>query len=483
MNEDKVFENLLKKIDQYFFSQKNGKFLDYHNPQELRALLDLERPGKTGDWQEIFDWVDKYLSYSAKTNHPMFVNRMWVGANLPSIVGEMVTAVTNTSACTYESAPVSTLMERYMIGKMLEIAGFRNGEGQMTTGSSNANMIAMMTARNLADISIKKQGLFGQKKLFALVGADAHYSMDRAANILGLGADQLIKIELDQYGAMIPAALERTLGEIVAGGGRPFFAVATAGTTVRGGYDSIPALLALRRKYGFWLHVDGAWGGAAVFSPRLRARYLPGLEEADSFTFDFHKMLGSALMCNVLLMNGRSDAFARVLSAGDGSYLFRNESVDGSEDLGPISLQCGRRVDSLKWFLDWKFFGREGLARRVEKNLELCEYAEEVVNASDELELVVPRTSFNVCFRFKVPEAESNSFNLALRTALHREGASLVGVGYIDGRLAMRLLVTNPASEKSDVDAFFASLIEKGRQLLKEKPLPAMVGGFCPVSP
>lgn len=467
MNENTVLENLLKIVEQYHSSQGNGKFLDYYSPDELRRILDLDRPAKNGDWQEIFGWVEKYLAYSVKTNHPMFVNRMWVGANLPAIVGEIVAAVTNTSACTYESAPVSTLMEKYMIGQMLDMAGFKNGEGQMTTGSSNANMIAMMTARNLANLSIKQSGLFGQQKLFAFVGADAHYSMDRAANILGIGADQLIKVPLDPLGAMIPAELERGVERVLASGGKPFFAVATAGTTVRGGFDSIEALLALREKYGFWLHVDGAWGGVAVLSRRLREQYLSGLEEADSFTCDFHKMLGSTLMCNILLINRRSDALGTVLTAGDGSYLFRNENTDGMEDLGPFSLQCGRRVDSLKWFLDWKFFGREGLARRVEKNLDLCKYAEEVVRASEHLELVVPRTSFNVCFRFKVPEEESNSFNLALRTGLYRQGTSLVGLAYLDTKLVMRLLVTNPAAEKADIDRFFGDLIAKGRELLQ----------------
>jgi glutamate/tyrosine decarboxylase-like PLP-dependent enzyme len=467
MNENTVLENLLNIVEQYHSSQGNGKFLDYHSPDELRRILDLERPAQKGDWQEIFGWVEKYLAYSVKTNHPMFVNRMWVGANLPAIVGEIVAAVTNTSACTYESAPVSTLMERYMIGQMLDLAGFKNGEGQMTTGSSNANMIAMMTARNLANLSIKQSGLFGQQKLFAFVGADSHYSMDRAANILGIGADQLIKVPLDPLGAMIPAELERAVERVLASGGKPFFAVATAGTTVRGGFDSIEALLALREKYGFWLHVDGAWGGVAVLSRRLREQYLRGLEEADSFTCDFHKMLGSTLMCNILLINKRSDALGTVLTAGDGSYLFRNENIDGMEDLGAFSLQCGRRVDSLKWFLDWKFFGREGLARRVEKNLDLCRYAEEAVRASEYLELVVPRTSFNVCFRFKVPEEESNSFNLALRTGLYREGTSLVGLAYLDTRLVMRLLVTNPAAEKADIDKFFGDLIAKGRELLQ----------------
>ncbi|BCL59559.1 hypothetical protein DGMP_02520 [Desulfomarina profundi] len=86
--------------------------------------------------------------------------------------------------------------------------------------------------------------------------------------------------------------LERRLDAVVAEDGIPFFVAATAGTTVRGAYDPIEPLLKLRDKYQFWLHVDGAWGGAAVMSEKLRKQYLSGLECADSFTWDFHKMLG-----------------------------------------------------------------------------------------------------------------------------------------------------------------------------------------------
>lgn len=465
MDDQKVFAHLFKIVDEYFARKRSGQFLDYHTPSDLREILGLERLGKTGDWQEIFDWVEKYLAYSVKTHHPLFVNRMWVGANLPSIVGEMITALTNASACTFESAPVSTLMEKYMIGEMLDLVGFTSGEGQMTTGSSNANMIAMMAARNAANLSIKQAGLFGQRKLFAFVGADAHYSMDRAVNILGIGADQLIKVPLDSMGAMIPLELERAINRVVESGGVPFFVAATAGTTVRGSYDPIDALLPLRASHGFWLHVDGAWGGSAVLSPRLRQLYLRGLSEADSFTWDFHKMLGSTLMCNILLINKRPQSLAYALSAGDDSYLFRSENIGDIEDLGPSSLQCGRRVDSLKWFLDWKFFGREGLAARVEKSLNLCAYAETVISQSAELEMVVPRTSFNVCFRFKVAEEESNAFNLALRTRLYEEGITLVGVAYIEGKLVMRLLVINPETVAADLDTFFQHVIAKGREL------------------
>jgi glutamate/tyrosine decarboxylase-like PLP-dependent enzyme len=468
MNDQQVFAHLLKIIEEYSAGQRDGKFLDYHSPADLRGILGLEQPGKTGDWQEIFSWIEKYLAYSVKTNHPLFVNRMWVGANLPAIVGETITALTNASACTFESAPVSTLMEKYMIKEMLDLVGFKNGEGQMTTGSSNANMIAMMVARNSANPSMKQAGLFGQQKLFAFVGADAHYSMDRAVNTLGIGVDQLIKVPLDPLGAMLPAELERAINRVVESGGLPFFVAATAGTTVRGGYDPIDALLPLRDTYGFWLHVDGAWGGSAVLSPRLQHQYLQGLSETDSFTWDFHKMLGSTLMCNILLINNRKQALASALSAGDGSYLFRNENAEEMEDLGPASLQCGRRVDSLKWFLDWKFYGRAGLAARVEKSLELCAYAEEVIHRSPDLELVVPRTSFNICFRFRVAEEESNAFNLALRTSLYEEGTTLVGIAYIEGKLVMRLLVINPAAERADLDTFFHLLIAKGRELRQD---------------
>lgn len=469
MDDNEVFEQLMIVVQNYYTSRRSGKFLEYKSPVELGRILELDKSAEPGDWQEIFQWVEKYFAYSIKSHHPSFVNRMWVGANLPSIVGEIVAAVSNTSACTYESAPVSTLMEKYMISQMLDLVGFVKGEGQMTTGSSNANMIAMMAARNMTNSAVKKAGLFGQQELFAFVGANAHYSMDKAANILGIGIDHLIKVPHNVRGEMKMDELERALSQVKASGGTLFFVAATAGTTVRGSYDSIEQLLELRKKYHFWLHVDGAWGGAAVMSKKLRNKYLKGLEYVDSFTCDFHKMLGASLMCNILLINNRSHTLGTVLAAGDGSYLFRDEQNNEVEDFGTASLQCGRRVDSLKWFLDWKFFGREGFGKRIERYHELCEFAEEWIEQSEDLEMVVPRTSFNVCFRFKVTGGGSNSFNLALRTRLYQEGTSLVGIAYIEGDLFLRLLITNPVADRSDIESFFQSLIETGRIILKER--------------
>ncbi len=470
IEQEQIFARLLAMLTQYCQGQTAGPLVEYLNPEVLRQRLELDDQDAAGDWDRLFAWVERYLVYAVKTSHPGYLNRMWAGANLPSVIGEMVAAVANTSACTFETAPVSTLMEKYMLQTMLDLVGFKHGVGQMTTGSSNANMIAMMAARNTIDSRIKQWGLFGRPDMFAFVNADAHYSMDRAANILGLGTGHLVKVEVDNHGRMNPGALEARLHEVVMAGGLPFFVAATAGTTVRGAYDELAPLLVLRDRYRFWLHVDGAWGGAVLFSPTLRRQFLNGLEQVDSFTLDFHKMLGTALMCNVLLFNNRPTLLREVCSAGDESYIFRAGTDGEVRDLGTLSLQCGRRVDSLKWFLDWKFFGQVGLAARVEGYLDLCRYAEEQVLRHPELEMVVPRESFNVCFRYRTPEQiDPAAFTVELRERMHRRGTHLVGTGFAGGQLALRLLITNIHVGRPEIDAFLEDVAATGRAMLTER--------------
>lgn len=468
MVEEEIFDRLVQIIKEYRLNQREKPLLEYHTPQELREYLNLDTKERHAEWDEVFHWIEKYLQYSVNTNHRGFVNRMWVGGNLPSILGEMITAVAHTSACTYESAPVSTVMEKYMLAKMLELVGFVNGEAQMTTGSSNANMIAMMAARNGALPVTREEGLFHQQEMFAFTSEDAHYSVDKAANILGLGTSHLIKVPVNSNGEMDLGILVEQMENVVEQGGLPFFVNCTAGTTVRGAYDNIEDLLNLREKYGFWLHVDGAWGGAVVVSNGLRKKYLKGLEAVDSFTWDFHKMLGTSLMCNVFLINNKPHVLGNTCSCGDESYIFHDEENNEVKDLGAVSLQCGRRVDSLKWFLDWKFFGQLEFARRVEYSLELCDYAETWVHNSEYLEMVHPRTSFNICFCFTCDKKISNDLNLAIRERLFKQGELLIGYAYKGTQLFLRLLLANSDLTSSDVDDLFTVLVETGKKLKKE---------------
>lgn len=268
---------------------------------------------------------------------------------------------------------------------------------------------------------------------------------------------------------MIPELLEQAIITVLANDGLPFFVAATLGTTVRGAYDPLLPILKMRKEYGFWLHGDGAWGGAAMMSDRLREQFMPGLHEIDSFTCDFHKMLGSSLMCNVLLINNSNQTFGTALTAGDGTYLFRGSDDNDVDNLGSVSLQCGRRVDSLKWFLDWKYYGKAGFGRRIENYLELCKYAEQRIDEIPELEMVTPRTSFNICFQYVVPQNLASDFNEKLRTCLYHRGITLIGLADVGSRRTLRLLIANTNVDKSSIDRFFEELVSTGRELALEE--------------
>lgn len=451
-------------MESFLTSDRGMPYSDRKEPEELSELLELDLERGIEDPETLKHWVETYFRYAVKTHHFGFNNRMWAGANISSIVGEIAAAVSQTDAGSYEAAPVSVLMEKYMIRQMLDLAGFSRGEGQMTTGSSNANMIAMMSARNLLSDHMKSSGLFGHQKLYAFVSSDAHYSLDKAVNILGIGLDQLVKIPVDDHGRMDPVMLQKEMDRVVSSGGKPFFVTATMGTTVRGAYDPLPELVKLREQYHFWLHADGAWGGAAIFSYRLKEKYLAGLEQADSFTMDFHKMPGTSLICNVLLFNNRPGIMDFVCNVGDKSYLHRKEREGEEYNPGAYSLQCGRRVDSLKWFLDWKFYKKEGFAGRIEKYHRLAELGEQIVRETEELEMVVPRESFNLCFRYNA-EGDKNSFNELLRKELHKRGITLIAQAFIAGDVSLRLLMTHKDMEEEHLRGLFRKIVSTGRSL------------------
>jgi sulfinoalanine decarboxylase len=459
MQQKHLLNKILQTLIEYT-NKKDKQKINYNSLTELENKLDLTKQDNLEDWDQLFVWVEKYLKYSIDTSNPNFVNRMWSGANLPSIIGEIITAFTNTSACTLETAPVATLMERYMIEQMLKIVGFKNGEGQMTTGSSNANMIAMMIARNKALKEVKKQGLFKQKTLFAIVSKDSHYSLDKAANILGIGTLNLIKIPTLKTGQMNTLILEKEIDKIKRQDGILFFVCATLGTTVLGAYDSIIELLKIKQKHNFWLHGDGAWGGSAIMSPYLKDKFLTGIEKLDSFTIDFHKMLGSNLICNFLLINHKK-LLLNSCSGGDNSYIFRSEE----NDLGVSSLQCGRRVDSLKAFLDWKFYQRKGFANRIENYYKLAKFAENFIEQSNELEMITKRVSFNVCFRFKTKDIDPDIFNKKLRNELYTKNGILLCLSYIDKKPLFRLLINNVYTNKEKLIQLFNSIIKTGMSL------------------
>jgi glutamate/tyrosine decarboxylase-like PLP-dependent enzyme len=461
MNRKDFFETLLGLIDRFVSESERGstRVSDYRDPGTLTELLRLDLPTVGRGESEVLAAADTYLNHCVRTAHPQFLNPLWGGFSLPGVAGELLSAASNTSMYTYEVAPVATLMEQKVVSTLLNMAGFGDGDGIFLTGGSNANLVAMLVARHHAFPAVRTHGWSqsaGQSPV-ALVSDQAHYSLGKAANVLGLGTANVIEVASDECGCMRPDSLDQAIRQAKLEGQTPFIVTATSGTTVLGAFDPIEPIAEICRKHGIWLHVDAAMGGPLLFSARHR-HLLRGLNRADSVAWDFHKLLGLPLTCSVILLN-QPHRLQPAVGSSDTEYLFHG-GRDSRFDLGEKSLQCGRRVDILKLWLAWQYHGTDGWQRHIDHLIDLAAYAESRVNESDLLALAAPRQSVSVCFQVKPPTGTSvNDFTVAVRERLHRTGRVLVNYARLkDSRTVIRLVVANGAATTADIDRFFDQL-------------------------
>jgi glutamate/tyrosine decarboxylase-like PLP-dependent enzyme len=467
MNNENLLDKSFKKIKHYIEKyDDDSATLKFKGPRELRETIDFKISEKGVSENEFLSLVDHYLDFSVRTGDKQFLNQLYSGFNLPAFIGEMLTIATNTSMSTYEVAPVATLIETEMINLMNRYAGYQYGDGIFVSGGSNGNLIAMFSARNRLLPESRFKGYDRNQKLKVFINEHAHYSFETAANLLGIGAENVVKVKADESGRMIASELEKDINRSLQKGEKPFFVVATCATTVLGSFDPVAEMADVCERYGIWLHADGAFGGSLLLSDQHR-HLLKDLEKTDSFVWDPHKIMNIPLICSALLVKEKGTLSHNITDI-DSGYLYHQ--MDNAEDLGEKSIQCGRRVDAVKLWFAWKFFGLEGYQQRIDNLIDMAVYAEKIVNNHSSLELIVERQSFAVCFRYKPDyRADLNAFNLQLREALRKKGKSIVNFSYLDKTLIIRFVATNGELRQSDLDQFFENLFTEASKLEQNK--------------
>mgnify|MGYP001103820191 CR=1 FL=1 len=354
-----------------------------------------------------------------------------------------------------------------LIEKMLSYTGWASGTGSMLTGGSNTNMVAMLLARNAIFKGSKLEGITGLPKLAVFVSERSHFSMLKGANTIGIGQNSVIKVKLDESGRMRGPALKDAIEATLKKGYLPFMVCSTAGTTETGSFDAIDEVAKVAENYELWHHVDGSWGGSMILSEQRRQLF-SGLERADSFSWNPHKLMNIPLICSVLLVKDKN-VMREEIQSYDADYIY-HKSDTSSYDLGPSSLQCGRRVDSLKLWLAWKYYGDQGYAERIEHLFQLAEHANQFIEQNDQLELMFPTQTLNVNFRVKTPESvNSDEFNERLRYELLKEGKTMVNYCWLENGLSIRLILLNPDLSKKDISRFFELLLEQANHMLNDQ--------------
>lgn len=466
----KEFLNKLTDIvDGYLNSVNDDRVVEYHNPDVLRDKISAPLQDNGIDEKELFSLIEGYLKHCVNTSGYRFSNQLYNGFIPAAFAGEVVTAITNTSMATYEIAPAATVLEKELVEEFADMVGFDkdNRDGIMVTGGSNANMVAMMCARQKTDKLSKSRGI-GNRVFKAFVSEQCHYSFGKAAAVLGIGTDNLVAVKSDDDGRMIPQALEEEIRKSLEREEVPFFVGATSGTTVMGSFDPLKEIGEIAQRYNIWLHVDGAWGGAALLSPKYKY-LLDGVDRADSFSIDAHKLMGVPLIASFFVVNDR-DILRETNSGGGSEYIFHDYDYEFM-DTGTKSIQCGRRVDALKVWLTWKLYGRKGYQNHIDTIFRNRNHAVALVKKSRLFSLIREPQFINICFGLidDGSGVDREKLILTTRKRVVEEGKYLVNYSVLkDGEVCFRQIISNPSFTEERLDEFFAYLEETTEKVKAE---------------
>ena len=382
---------------------------------------------------------------------------------------DLAVSALNPSQDSWDQAPAATALETALLARLAALTGLPpEAAGVFTTGGTESNLMGLLLARDHAlGPGTARHGLPAGRPARIIASEAAHFSVRRAAALLGLGEQAVLPVPVDRTLAMDADALADVLDRTTRAGAVPVAVVATAGTTDTGAVDPLHRAADLAGRHGAWLHVDAAYGGGALLSDRL-APLLDGIARADSVALDFHKLGWQPAAAGVFLVRDPAAYAPLALTA---AYLNPRDDEDaGYPSLLGLSLRTTRRPDAFKLAVTLCTLGRAGLGALVDDCHRLALAAAGTVRADPALELYTPPLLTTVVFRY-VPAsggpAASDRVNAALRRDLLRDGRAVVGrtelPGEGPGRVRLKLTLLNPHTTPADLDALLAAVTAAGR--------------------
>ena len=415
------------------------------------------------DWKDLERLVDTVRSASLPTHSPYFMNQLFSGIHPEAVLAQKLAAETRTTLATLEASPVFSKVEAEVVSALCGKIGWNSNQsgGVAVPGGSAANFMALHLARHRRWPELKQLGMQAAPAFVVFVSDQAHYSLKKAAAVLGFGMNSLISVSSDEQGRMSPAALSEAIAEQKAMGKVPLAVVATAGTTVFGAFDPIDSIAEICGRDQIWLHVDAAWGGPALFTDRLK-RCMVGIERADSLTFDAHKLFGSSLTSSFFLTRHASLLIeANDVSGAD--YLFHGEL-----DRGRLSWQCGRGPDALGLWMLWKSRGERGMAALVDRLLDVRDQVIPWIDSQPRLEWVARPDYLNVCVKVRPPsglESASKDWAIQVRDRLKLDERAWINFSRTsDGTAFLRLVLVHPEIQLKEVQEMLSWALEVGNQ-------------------
>lgn len=437
--------------------------IPYRPPSESAGFWKADLEGRSGT---PIDFFKEILAHSVQVQHPRYMGHQVCPPAPLAALSSLVDGLLNNGMAIYEMGMAASSIEQVVIGEVAQRMGFgKQADGVLTSGGTLANLTALLAARAVKS----KQAVWtaGQQdtRLALMVSEEAHYCVDRAVRIMGWGEAGIIKVPVDEQFRMRHDLLPDYLEKARAEGMEVIALVGSACSTSTGSFDDLNALADFCAAEQLWFHVDGAHGAALALSP-LHRGIVAGLERADSVAMDFHKMLLTPVLATALIFREADDSYRTFSQRAQ--YLWEGQSEKEWYNLAKRTFECTKLMMGVKVYALLRTYGFELWEAYLEKVMDNGAIFAQLVRAHPDFELAVPPACNIVCFRYLTAGAtleEQNQLNAAIRQYLLEDGRFYIVQTQLNGQLFLRVTLTNPHTEKEDIEALLTLIGSKALEL------------------
>lgn len=439
-------------------TRQTERVIPYQTPDEAYAFwrADSQQP-LIDDPTALFAQL---LDRSVHLHHPRYMGHQVSAVAPVAALSGLLTELLNNGSAVYEMGMAGNAIERLVTEHMARQIGYVSDPaspeapgGILTSGGTLGNLTALLTARARLPQAIWHEGHSGAR-LAIMVSEEAHYCVDRAARIMGLGDAGILKLPTDSRFKLRTDRLEETYRQAGEAGLTVFAIVGSGCTTSTGSHDDLRAIGAFARAHGLWFHVDAAHGGGAFFSPKYR-HLLAGSEGADSVVIDYHKMLMVPALATAVIYKRGSDSGRTFQQRAQ--YLWNSTDADWY-NVGKRTFECTKFMVSVKIYTLMRLYGDALFQANVDTLYDLGQTFAGLIRQRPQFELATEPECNLVCFRYvgkegveRADAATLNEWNLRIRAASLADGRFYLVQTTLRDQTYLRVSLMNPLTTEADL--------------------------------
>ena len=467
--------HLVDRIADFLDSLPTRPVTAGESPSEIRDALDSSRllPELGTDPTQLIDHAsDLLFDHSLFNSHPRFWGYITASAAPIGILGDFLASAVNQNTGAWFLSPMASEIEAQTVRWIAELLGYPTTcGGILVSGGNMANIVCFLAARQAkAGWDTRANGLHGNQRLRAYCSKETHTWIQKAADMSGIGTENIRWIPTRKDLSMDAAQLQNQIRADKEAGERPFIVIGTAGSVSTGAIDNLSEIAKICREQDLWFHVDGAYGGFAAMLPDAPSE-LRALSEADSIAVDPHKWLYAPLEAGCALVRD-SEKLREAFAYHPPYYHFGVEAINYL-NYGP---QNSRGFRALKVWLTLQQVGRKGYEQMLAEDIQLAKELYELVAKQPELEAFTQSLSITT-FRYVPSDLKTgdekteeylNQLNTELLTRLQNSGEAYISNAVIDGKFTLRACIVNFRTSLDDIESLPEIVLRIGREVDKE---------------